>query len=426
MHHSLSKGALALLVASVSSGSLANGLAINEQSASGMGTAFAGRASSALDASTVFGNPAGMSKLTRSEVSGGAAYVKASTDISDVNTPVAGSSDGDIAPNSIVPFGFMVTPINEDLHFGLGLYVPFGVISDNEKSFQGRYYGQYSKVQVTTLQPTLSYRITPTLSIGFGPTLNKIDGKLTSKLATNQLTGAGDTSVRIKGDDTAVGYNLGVLWDLSQDLTWGLTYRSKVDYELEGTTRFDNGAALGLSSYDATLDLTTPESLDSSFTYRIDDRWTAHAGATWTRWSRLDEIVAVNQGATNPAFAQVGEEMDWHDTWAFSVGGSYQLNPAWVLRAGFALDATPIGNTHRNVRIPVGDRKIFALGAGWSASDDVTIDLAYSYIREEEVSVNQPNAGAVPGAPGVFLKQGYSADYKNSAHALATQLTYRF
>src|SRR5690606_10280723 len=96
MHHSLSKGALALLVASVSSGSLANGLAINEQSASGMGTAFAGRASSALDASTVFGNPAGMSKLTRSEVSGGAAYVKASTDISDVNTPVAGSSDGDI------------------------------------------------------------------------------------------------------------------------------------------------------------------------------------------------------------------------------------------------------------------------------------------------------------------------------------------
>src|SRR5690606_34608935 len=143
-------------------------------------------------ASTVFGNPAGMSKLKRSEVSAGFAYVKPSTDISNVDSRVAGSSDGDIAPNSIVPFGFMVTPLNEDLHFGLGLYVPFGVISDNEKSFQGRYYGQYSKVQVTTLQPTLSYRISPNLSIGFGPTLNKIDGKLTSKLATNQLTGAGD------------------------------------------------------------------------------------------------------------------------------------------------------------------------------------------------------------------------------------------
>jgi long-chain fatty acid transport protein len=423
MQHALSKVALALLFAGASSASLANGLAINEQSASGMGTAFAGRASSALDASTVFGNPAGMSKLKRTQVSAGLAYVKPSTDIDNVGTNVAGTSKGDIAPNSLVPFGFMVTPINDDLHFGLGLYVPFGVISDNEKSFQGRYHGQYSKVQVTTLQPTLSYRVTPSLSVGFGPTLNKIDGKLTSSLATTPLTGT-DTSVRIKGDDTAVGYNLGVLWDISQDLSWGLTYRSKVDYKLEGSTRFGNGAALGLGAYDASLKVTTPESIESSFSYRIDDRWTAHAGAVWTRWSRLDEIVAVNQGVTNPAFATVGEEMGWRDTWAYSLGASYQLNPTWVLRAGVALDATPTTNAHRNVRIPVGDRRIFALGAGWSPSADVTIDLAYSYIREEQVSVNQANGGQA--APGVFLKPAYSANYKNSAHGVGTQLTYRF
>lgn len=424
MQQALSKGALALLIAGASSTSLANGLAINEQSASGMGTAFAGRASSALDASTLFGNPAGMSKLKRTEVSAGVAYVKPSTDIDNVRTGVAGSSDGDIAPNSLVPFGFMVTPLNEDWHFGLGLYVPFGVISDNEKSFQGRYHGQYSKVQVTTLQPTLSYRIAPNLSVGFGPTLNKIDGKLTSTLATNPLSGAGDTSVRIKGDDTAVGYTLGALWDIDQNLSWGLTYRSKVDYKLEGSTRFDNAAVLGLSAYDASLKVTTPESIESSFSYRIDERWTAHAGAVWTRWSRLEEIVARNQGVANPAFATIGEEMGWRDTWAYSVGASYQLNPTWVLRAGVALDATPTTNAHRNVRIPVGDRKIFSIGAGWSPTADVTIDLAYSYIREEQVSVNQANSGQA--APGVFLKPAYGADYKNSAHGVATQLSYRF
>lgn len=424
MQHALSKVALALLIAGASSASLANGLAINEQSASGMGTAFAGRASSALDASTLYGNPAGMSKLKRTEVSAGMAYVKPSTDIDNVRSNVPGSSDGDIAPTALVPFGFMVTPINQDLHFGLGLYVPYGVISDNEKSFQGRYHGQYSKVQVTTLQPTLSYRIAPNLSVGVGLTLNKIDGKLTSVLATNPLSGTGDTSVRIKGDDTAAGYTLGALWDINEDLSWGLTYRSKVDYKLEGTTRFGNGAALGLGAYDASLKVTTPESVESSFSYRIDERWTAHAGAAWTRWSRMDEIVVRNEGVANPAFRNIREEMGWRDTWAYSVGASYQLNPTWVLRTGVALDATPTTNANRNVRIPVGDRQIFSIGAGWSPTADVTLDLAYSYIREEQVSVNQANAGQV--APGVFLKPAYSADYKNSAHGVATQLTYRF
>ncbi|MEK1843481.1 MAG: outer membrane protein transport protein, partial [Pseudomonas sp.] len=48
--------AMALLSASSIAG--ANGIALNEQSASSAGTAYAGRSSSALDASTIYGNPA--------------------------------------------------------------------------------------------------------------------------------------------------------------------------------------------------------------------------------------------------------------------------------------------------------------------------------------------------------------------------------
>src|SRR5699024_2536378 len=82
---------LAALLAAASFQLSANGLALNEQSASGAGTAYAGRASSALDASTIYGNPAGLSRLSRMQISAGTAAIFADTDISDAQGPFGGT-----------------------------------------------------------------------------------------------------------------------------------------------------------------------------------------------------------------------------------------------------------------------------------------------------------------------------------------------
>ncbi|MET1078032.1 MAG: outer membrane protein transport protein [Pseudomonas sp.] len=424
MKHAWIKTTLALTIGTVAGHSLANGIAINEQSVSGMGTAFAGRSSSAQDASTVFGNPAGLAKLKRREVSGGMAVVDASVDIHDAQGPADSSNKGDMVPFAAVPFGYFATPLNDDWHFGFGLYVPFGVISDYEKSFQGRYKGLYSKVQVVTLQPTLSYKVNERVSVGFGPTFNTIDGKLTNNLATKGLLGAErDTKLSIKGNDTALGYNLGVLVDLTPSTAWGLTYHSKVDYSLEGHTQVSNApAGLNLNgNYDAGLDISLPESVDTSLTHQLDEHWTLYGGATWTRWSRLEQILVENQGVPalgqSLGFGTLTEQLQWEDTWSYALGAAYQLNPQWVLRAGLALDAAPTTNAQRSVRIPVGNRKVVSLGAGWSPNPDLTVDIAYSYLRENEAPIDQHESDFQPA---------YSAKFENSAHGLGTQITYRF
>ena len=107
------KTTLALTISAASAQVLANGIAINEQSASGAGTAYAGRASSALDASTIYGNPAGLSKLKRTEVSGGLAVVSAKDDISDAHSTASGSNKGDSVPLAAVPFGYFATPLDD-------------------------------------------------------------------------------------------------------------------------------------------------------------------------------------------------------------------------------------------------------------------------------------------------------------------------
>ncbi|WP_120993095.1 OmpP1/FadL family transporter [Stutzerimonas urumqiensis] len=418
MKHAWLKSSLALAVAACSTYSLAAGFAINEQSVSSMGTSFAGRSSSGEDATTVFGNPAAMSRLKREEISLGAAAIIAKTDIEDASGP-AGTNDGDMVPLVGVPMGYWVKPLDEKVTFGLGVYVPFGLVTDYESGFQGRYEGDYSEVRVITIQPTLSYRFNEHLSVGMGATINRIDGELESAVPS-PIPGLSDSRVKIKGDDVAAGFNIGVLYEFTPSTRVGLTYHSKVEYELEGETKVRGNnpvlTAIGAyGEYDASLDLTLPEMIDMSVTHELNDQWTLYAGAAFTRWSRLEEIRVNNSGVpagpASASFASIAEEQDWHDSWSYAIGAAYKLNPQLVLRAGLALDQTPTNNTHRSPRIPSDDRKAFSLGLGYSPTDDITVDLAYSYLKEDDASVEQDT---------------YSATYENSAHGLGAQVSYRF
>ncbi|RMH84986.1 transporter [Pseudomonas sp. AOB-7] len=421
MSKRLLKTGLAMAIAATSSHGLASGFAINEQSVSAMGTAFAGRSSAADDATTVFGNPAGMARLKREQVSGGLAAIIAKSDIDDAESTIPGSNDGDMVPFVAAPMGYYVKPLDEQWSFGFGLYVPFGLVTDYERNFQGRGYANLSEVRVITLQPTLSYRFNDQWSVGFGPTLNHIEGQLTSTIPNPFLPSSAAGQVKVKGDDFAMGFNAGVLFELNAATRFGLTYHSKVDYKLKGHTKVESDGLLAGSAgkYDASLELQTPESVDFSVTHALDERWTLYAGSTWTRWSRLQEITVDNKGVAGPFAANlttITEKQGWHDTWAHAVGAAYQLNKQWVLRAGVAVDQSPTNNRHRSPRIPTGDRTIFSVGAGWSPNDDLTLDLAYSYLMEEDAKIDLDEP----------LKGSYRATYRNSAHGLGAQVTYRY
>lgn len=426
------KSTISLAVALASTQLFASGFALNEQSISGMGTGFAGRSSAADDASTVFGNPAGMSRLKRQQVTVGVAAIDASTNIKHTSGTQTGTNKGDMVPFTAVPMGFYVKPIDEHWAFGLGVYAPFGLVTDYENNFEGRNFGSKSEVKVITIQPTVSYAFNDKVSIGFGPTINRISGVLESAL--QPPLSPNTSNAKIKGDDTALGYNIGILVQATDTTRLGLTYHSKVDYKLEGHTDVYAGAGtagagtpfsvLKSNRYDASLKVTTPESLDLSVTQDMNDAWKLYAGTTWTRWSRLKDITVNNEGATRAAggaFAPAGlatikEDQNWHDTWAYAIGTSYQLNKQWVLRTGLTFDQAPTNNTDRSPRIPTGDRTIFSLGAGWSPTEDLTIDVAYSYLKEEKVNVNRSNA----------LGQTYNAQYDNSANGFGVGATYRF
>lgn len=193
---------------------------------------------------------------------------------------------------------------------------------------------------------------------------------------------------------------------------------------LEGhTSVWGAPAVLGLNGkYDVKMDITLPESLDTSITHHFDPQWTGYVGLTWTRWSRLSEIVGRNSGLSplgqQLGFATLRETLNFRDTWSAAVGASYALSPKWVVRTGYVYGPSPTRNADRSVRIPVGNRQSVTLGAGYSPNADITVDLAYAFLWEDTAAVHAQNHSGIQPA--------YTAKYDNHSHGLMAQLTYRY
>ena len=422
--------AIAAAATAVSSQAMAGAFQLNEQSVSGQGTSFAGRASTVNDASIVYGNPAGMSFLDGAQVTGGVTYLMPSSDIDNASGTATGTNDGDMVPDKAIPFAYYVQPINDHLHFGLGVYAPFGLITDYESDFQGRYFGDFSEVKVATIQPTISIKFSDQVSAGFGVTYNRIEGKLGSRTpggATvvnpdGSTSVAGDGRVVVDGDDEAWGFTWGLMYKPWEHTTFGLAYRSEVDYDLEGDASFENQVVpydhpvLGpipvsaSLSTDASLGVSLPASWDLSVTHELNDKWTLMGGVTRVEWSSFDELVVKND------IRQIEESHNYKNSMQYALGASYKANDQWVLRGGVAYDESPIRDEDRGVRVPSGDRMLYSLGAGWTPVQNLTVDVAYTYLDEDGAKLSQEDP----------LRGSYKADYDNSAHGFGAQVTYRF
>ena len=434
----------AAITAAFASQAHAGGYQINEQSVSGQGYGHAGRSSNVHDATIVYGNPAGMSFLDRAQVTVGGTYLNVNSDIDNVTSSrsletqagslplgsAGGSNNGDMVPGTLIPFAFYAQPVNERLAFGFGVYAPFGSKTDYEDGFEGRNQGNYTEVKVMTAQPTVSYRFSEQWSVGAGVTYNRVEGELhrqvpvvvgQTPVGSPNLT---EVDSRVEGDDEAWGYNLGVIYQPVPETTLGLTYRSKVDFNLEGgftaSSPVLDQLGVGTVTDTAALDLTTPETVNFSLTQQMSENLKLMFGASWARWSHFDQILVT--GSDRPEITN--EQQNYENAWAFSTGGEYQLTPQLALRAGVALDFTPTQDSTRSVRIPSDDRRIFSIGAGWSPTPDLTLDVAYSYLTERSTQVSQTKTDDLLGTGDVT--SNYSADYKNEAHGFGAQLTYRF
>src|SRR5262245_8795066 len=175
-------GALALALGSQQA--LGAGFALQEQNASGLGNAYAGGAAVAEDASTVWANPAGMARFSTIQIAASVAGVfpefKFNNDgsLPAFNQPLGGDG-GDAGKAVALPAAYIVVPINPSFAFGFGIGVPFGLETEWENGWLGRYQALRSKIETLNINPAISWKINNQFSVAVGVDYQKIKATFT-------------------------------------------------------------------------------------------------------------------------------------------------------------------------------------------------------------------------------------------------------
>jgi long-chain fatty acid transport protein len=406
----------------------ASGFAIQEQSITGLGKAFAGSAAVADDASTIFFNPAGLTQLDMKEIDLGLNFIFPQSDFKNNGSAVpdfggaggfsgqALTGGGDKAgKDALVPNFYYAHPVNDKIVLGLGVGAPFGLVTEYSDTWIGRYHAVKSDLKTININPTIAYEVNDRLSLGFGIDLQYIDVELSQIADLGALGGfpqAADGKVKLEADDWSWGYNLGLTYLIQDETRLGIAYRSKISHKLRGDGKLTNASGSLLADERAKANVTLPESLSVALHHQVNQQWAVMADASWTRWSRFQELVI---NSTNNTFNQNKPEK-WENTMRYGLGVTYMHNDKWTFRSGIAYDETPISNEFRTARIPGNDRKWIAVGASYKSSKNLTLDVGYSHLFVSDSTINETDSN------------GYnlSGKYKGSVDLLGIQARYLF
>jgi long-chain fatty acid transport protein len=415
---------------------LGAGFALTEQSVSGLGNAFAGGAASAEDASTIFFNPAGLTRLSGQQVLAGAhiviPYAKFHNEGSTCITggPLFGGNGGNSGEIRVIPNFYYSRKVTDRFSVGLGVNSPFGLATRYDDNWVGRYHAIESDLFTININPSLAYKVTDKLSVGAGFNIQYLNAELTNAvdfgtigflLHVPGLTPQNnDGFVKLKGDSWSVGYNLGLLYEFTKDTRAGVAYRSAIEQDLDGNADFTGVPAALKSSFadsKAKADITLPDSLSLSFFHQISSEWAVMADFTWTDWKHFKNLI-VTFSSKQPA--SITSE-NWQDSYRYSFGATYTPSKNWVFRVGTAYDRSAVPDKeHRTPRIPDSDRIWAAFGVGYKISNMFAFDLGYAHLF-----VNDPEIDKTPTGQDQ-LRGGLKGFFDTHTDIVSAQLSMKF
>ncbi len=447
--------ALALGVAGVLAAGQADasGFQIRENSVRNMGRANAGTTVAWGDASVVLNNPAAMSNLKQTTFQADVTVIDLTAKFDGGGTtalgapagPLTGGDGGDPGEATPVPAMAFVHPLSGNLEgvtLGASISAPFGLKTDYDPTWVGRYDAITSDVKVVDLTLSAAFAVGERVSIGAGVIVQRADVTLSKAIdfGTGLCAGSGnplnclnpafpfhpqaqDGSVEVSGASTDIGFVFGAQVKATDNLVFGYAHRTEVHHTLTGDATFTKPAlvagtfqTMGNHAYDdgpiwANLD--TPSTDTMSVLWNVQPGFRLMADAQLTGWSSLESVVIYRDGASGPMSQ---EAFHWKDTWFYSLGGEWDMSDAFTFRAGVGFDETPTRDEYRTPRLPDNDRTVYTLGMTWNVSPRLSVDAAYMRVQIDSPTV------ATTSSSGSHL----NGKFTGHADLLGVSAQYRF
>ncbi len=405
----------------------AAGFAIKEQSTMSQGAAFAGSAAEAGDAGYMFFNPAQITKLKGNNVSASvsyiAPYVKADNieASSRTSAPIQGTKSyyNDIGVASAVPNASFTHQISDNTFFGFGINAPFGMATHYDAGWAGRYHAIDSEISTENINPVIAYKVNNKLSVAGGLNLQRIHARLTS--AADPTGGAApsvttDRIADLEGSNIEYGWNTGLLYEPTEDLTLGLAYRSKIKHSVGGDAIITTAA--GVNTFRRFISkVTVPAQLSSGIAYKLNDKVTLLGEYDYTWWSDFEQL----RMDYDDSLADTVVDEKWNDVSFIAIGLKYDYNEDWTFRTGVAYDNSPVENQYRTPRIPDVDRRWLSFGATYNFNSNVKLSSTYTKIIFDDSYINLSSADT-----GSLYRGNLSAHYRGTVDIFGLQLDVNF
>jgi long-chain fatty acid transport protein len=417
----------------------------------GMGHTGAGQK---LGATSMHFNPGAMGMLgSQFDFSAGGSLIFSSN--SFVGTgPNAPKEESD-NPMGTPFYMYAAGKITDKLVAGIGVTTPFGNSLKWGDDWSGRYMIQDISLQAIFVQPTLSYRITDKLSVGAGLAVvfggveinraisfNRLD-PFYQQATSNPAAQAPDGQVNLKGNTTAHGFSAGVFYQVRENLSIGLGYRSKVDVELdEGDASFTyhelvpTFMKMGIEMQGGTVpegyeffpegnkfssSLPMPSNLTLGVGWNLNEKWFLAVDLQHVGWSAYKSL---NFDFEQNTFAIEDSEnpRNFKNTMIYRLGAEYSLNPAWKFRGGIYYDETPIPKDYLTPETPGTNKTGISLGFSWFISEKLSVDASILHIMGEE----REDGYTGEYAPNPYKPNGFYGKYNTSAWIPGIGISYTF
>jgi long-chain fatty acid transport protein len=387
-----------------SSGALAQsgGLTLPEQGGPISGTAQAGQAAVARDASTAWLNPAGLTRLDETELLVGAQLLNLTLEFDpDPLTTTSGSDGGDAGGTFPAGSVYLAVPVSDRVTLGASVTAPFGLPLDYQEDWVGRSFATELELVTINIQPSLGFKVNDWLSVGIG--LDVQYAELDQDLIVP--VGPLEPKASIDGDSWEIGASAGLLIEASESTRFGLRYRSELDHDLEGDLQT-------IGTLRTTASLTLPQSLTASAYHELGERWALMADLGWSDWSTFDRTIININGA-------IGVEVDiprnWKDTWNVGLGAHYRMRENWLLMTGASYVSSAVDDDDRTPDIPVDEQWRLSLGVENEVSGRFRWGAVYTYAYLGDNEIDATNfAGRVVG------------DYDSPFHVIGAYGTWAF
>ena len=353
------------------------------------------------------------------DIIGGISFIDTETEYEQEDTLSQAETDNPLG----TPFNvYFAQKWNEDISYGFGIYTPYGNRVEWPTDWEGSHL--VNEIELTTIyiQPTFGYQLSPSTSVGIGPTLVLGSVEFNRNLTTSLTDENGDRSnVEIQADNvTGWGYNVGLLHKLDDNKTsLGISYRSEVTLEARNEDAdFDNIPAALEDTFadgDFDADLPLPAELTVGIAYQYSDQLTLAFDFNRTFWSTYDELkIEFDNGVTSE------NPRNYEDSNIYRFGMQYRYNDQWTLRGGIYYDESPVKDGYFAPETPRSDAIGYTAGATYHYSKNLEIDVSLLILTfdDEENSYDHYDEG------GVNIP--FSGTYDSSANSIGIGLSYKY